>query len=273
MSKSRRNIFFAAGFLAALSGCALVLSEREKKKPVVVEPSWISATGRIEARREAVVRSKVSGRVLEYLKSERDWAKKGDPIVVLDQALERAAVKEAEAEYFRADRRFGRVEALHKEDVVSDQEYDDAQAARRLASARLEKASAILAERTIRAPFSGRILKIYLESGEFIAPGSIEPLFVIGDTRGLRVIAEIDELDIARLKIGSPAEIIPDALPGETFTGTVSRIAGILGRKKLSSEDPRERLDAKVLEAEVELPASERLKPGLSVEVKIKPAA
>ncbi len=273
MSTAKVKIFLAALSLAALSGCALVLAKRDRREPPKAAPAWISATGRVEARREAVVRSKASGRVLEYLKTERDWAKQGEPIVLLDQDLERAAVKEAEAEFFRANQRFKRFAALHEEKVVSDQEYDDAKAADRLASAQLERASAALEERIVRAPFSGRILKTYLESGESIAPGSAEPLFVIGDTRGLRVVAEIDELDIARLAIGSPAEVIPNALSGETFKGKVARIAGILGRKRLSSEDPGERLDAKVLEAEVELPASERLRPGLNVEVRIRPAA
>lgn len=273
MALNKRMVLSTVGLFAVFSGCALVLSEREKNADVPLAPAWISATGRIEARREAVVRSKASGRVVEYLKQEREWAKKGEPVVILDQALERAALKEAEAELFRHAQRFERIEVLHKEDVVSDQEYDDAKAARLLAEARLGKARAVLAERTIRAPFFGRILKTYLESGEFIAPGSAQPLFVIGDTRGLRVIAEIDELDISRLELGSEAEVLPDGLPGESFSGKVTRIAGILGRKNMSSEDPRERLDARVLEAEIELPFSERLKPGLSVEVKIKPRA
>lgn len=236
--------------------------------------SDVAATGRIEARREAAVRSKGQGRVRRLLAREGAWVRAGAPVVLLDDTMEEAARREAQAEVSLALSRLKRVRPLHEKGFASDQELDEADGAFRLARARQDKAWAALEERRVRAPFSGRILKTYFEEGESLpaAPGD-SLLFVIGDTSGLRVRAEIDELDVGRVAPGAPARVAPDALPGEVFEGIVAEVSGMLGRKSLRSEDPRERLDARVLEISIALPPSERLKPGLSVQVKLTPAA
>src|SRR5437588_643734 len=83
--------------------------------------------------------------------------------------------------------------------AASPQELDDVVSARKLAAARLDRAQAALEERTVRAPFAGRILKTHLEAGESAPPGSELALFDIGDTRRLKVVAEVDELDAGRI--------------------------------------------------------------------------
>ncbi|MFA6318178.1 MAG: efflux RND transporter periplasmic adaptor subunit [Elusimicrobiota bacterium] len=268
-----RKALLGAGVLAVLSaaGGTAVWSNREKSARESVLPAMVAATGRIECRKEASVRSKVPGRVKRYAKKEGAWAREGEPVVLLDDGKERAAVGEAEAELFKTGASYKRAKTLFEKGVASAQELDDADAAHRLASARVEKARAALEERTVTAPFEGRVLKTYLEDGETADPYSRQPLFMIGDDRKLRVTAEVDELDIGRLAEGGPAQVLPDAYPGEVFPGRVARVGRMLGRKSLSSEDPAERMDAKVLEVEVELEPSERLKRGLSVQVRIQP--
>ncbi|MBI4679503.1 MAG: efflux RND transporter periplasmic adaptor subunit [Elusimicrobia bacterium] len=258
--------------LATASAAGAVMGWKNKEKspqPSVAATSMIAATGTIQCRKEASVRSKVHGLVKRYAKKEGDWAKEGSAVAVLDDNKERAAVGEAEAELFKTSAALKRVRTLHEKGVASAQELDDADAAHRLASARVEKAAAALDERTVRAPFDGRILKTYLEAGETADPASARPLFVIGDDRMLKVTAEVDELDIGRLSEGLPAEVLPDAYPGESFQAKVTKVGRMLGRKTISSENPAERMDAKVLEVEVELKFSEKLKRGLSVQVKI----
>lgn len=230
----------------------------------------ISATGKIEALKEASIRAKGGGRILKWLKTEGEWAKEGELVLKLDQDAEKAALLEAEAEVFQTESRLKRIKILHAQKVASDQEADDAEGAFRLARARKEKASAALAERNLRAPFSGKILKTYLEPGESIEARGESPLFVIGDIRTLRVRAEIDELDIERIAAGNPAVILPDAYPGREVPGKVASMSGILGRRRLRSDDPKERLDGKVLEVLIELQTGEGLRPGLSAEVRIK---
>lgn len=272
----KKMLLFASG-LVLLCGSALVWSDLDRPRaeaPAAVPgPAFVSATGRVESRSEAVVRAKGAGRLVRYMKREGDWAAEGAVVAVLDQDMEAAALREAQAELFQCESRFRRTKVLHDQKVAADQEFDDADGAYRLALARRDKAQAALDERTLRAPFAGRILKTYLEEGESIDARTADtPLFVIGDTRGLRVRAEVDEQDIGRLAAGGSAQVRADAFPGEVFAGKVSSVSGILGRKKLRSDDPRERMDAKVLEVMIDLPASDRLRPGITVEVKIEAA-
>lgn len=242
----------------------------QEEGSVYASSSEVAATGRVEARREAKVCAKGAGRVLKYLKNEGDWVEEGSVVVLLDQGQERGAFSEADAELTHKSAFYKRLSRLHEERAVSDQEFEDARAGYELAKARREKAQAALDERVLRAPFSGKVLKTYLEAGESLPnPPADAPLFAIGDTRALKVRAEIDELDISRVVSGSPVRVYPDAYPDEVYLGKVARLSGMLGRKNMRSDDPRERMDAKVLEVEIELAASERLKPGSSVQVKI----
>jgi RND family efflux transporter MFP subunit len=272
-----KKILMYALALIVLCGSGLVWSELQKpreKAPAQNAAEFVSATGRVESRSEAVVRAKGAGRIVKYLKHEGDWAESGAVVVLLDQDMESAALREAQAQLFQSESVFRRTKVLHDEKVAADQEFDDADGAYRLALARRDKAQAALDERTIRAPFAGRILKTYLEEGESIDARTADtPLFVIGDTRALRVRAEVDEQDIGRLSAGGEARVSADAFPGEVFPGKVASVSGIIGRKKLRSDDPRERMDAKVLEVMIDLPASSRLRPGITVEVKIDAGA
>ncbi|MBI5211064.1 MAG: efflux RND transporter periplasmic adaptor subunit [Elusimicrobia bacterium] len=231
----------------------------------------IAATGRIECRKEASVRAKSPGRVVRYAKKEGEWAQEGSAVVLTDDGIERAALREAEAELFKTEAAFRRLKPLAAKGVASAQELDDADAGHRLALARVERAKAALEERVVRAPFAGRILKTYLEAGETANPLAVSPLFVIGDDRTLRVTAEVDELDVSRVAEGLAAVVIPDAYPGESFPGKVVKVGRMLGRKTIASDNPAERMDAKVLEVEVELAPSEKLKRGLGAQVRILP--
>jgi RND family efflux transporter MFP subunit len=236
-------------------------------------PRQVAATGRIEAWREATVRFKSPGRVVRYLRAQGEWARAGEPVVELDQDVEKAALAEAEAELFQSEARQQRFAKLRGTPAVSDQELDDVEAAWRLAQARRDRAKAALEERTVRAPFAGTILKTYLEAGESSGAGMESPLFVIGDTRRLKIVAEVDELDVGGVSTGLAATVVPDALPDLEITGKVVKVSGVLGRKNVRSDDPRERLDGKVLEIEIEVAADPRLKPGMTVQARLSPVS
>jgi RND family efflux transporter MFP subunit len=262
---------FAMKKLLRLS--SLLLAAPLLAAPPAPGPRRVAATGRIEAWREATVRFKSPGRVVRYVRAQGEWAKAGEPVVVLDQDVEKAALAEAEAELFQAEARQQRFAKLRGTTAVSDQELDDVEAAWRLAKARRDRAMAALEERTIRAPFSGRILKTYLEAGESAGAGMDSPLFVIGDTRKLKVVAEVDELDVGGMAPGLAAQIVPDALPELEIPGKVVKVSGVLGRKNVRSDDPRQRLDGKVLEIEIELASDPRLKPGMTVQARLLPGS
>jgi HlyD family secretion protein len=80
-----------------------------------------------------------------------------------------------------------------------------------------------------------------------------KPIVTMADASALRVRAEVDERDIGRVSIGGAARILSDAFPGRVFEGKVSRMEGLMGRKKVRTGDPAEKSDRDVLEALVDL--------------------
>jgi HlyD family secretion protein len=148
-----------------------------------------------------------------------------------------------------------------------------AQANLGLAHADLEEQRALFAKTQLRSPIDGVVLRRYLQSGEVVSIQPPTPILEVGDTRRLRVRAEIDETDIARVAVGQRVSIAADAYPSQRFGGTISRLSQRLGRKTIHTDDPSEKLDAKILEALIDLDAEVRLTVGLRVDVLVEPSS
>ena len=146
-----------------------------------------------------------------------------------------------------------------------------AQANLALARANLEERRALFTKTQLRSPIVGEVLRRYLRSGEVISIQPPTPILEVGDTSRLRVRAEIDETDIARVATGRHVRVTADAYPSRRFGGTVTRISQRLGRKTVYTENPSEKLDTKILEALIDLDATVRLPIGLRVDVIIEP--
>lgn len=176
----------------------------------------------------------------------------------LDQVKQEYAVAQARLATVRE--RLALINAPAREDEVSR-----AKANLALAKAKLEEARAIYEKSFVRAPIAGRILRRYKKPGE-VLPELVEtPIVSLGDTSILRVRAEVDERDVARLKAGFPAYVTADAFGSRKFKGQVVRIGQQLGRKGIRTDEPTERLDTKVLETLIELDPDTPLIPGLRV--------
>jgi HlyD family secretion protein len=86
-----------------------------------------------------------------------------------------------------------------------------------------------LSETQVRAPFSGTVSKRYIEVGDLVtalstfSPGTA--IVRIEDRSKMRVMLEMNEIDVARITEGMKAKIDIDAIPGKTLTGTVAKIA------------------------------------------------
>jgi multidrug resistance efflux pump len=88
--------------------------------------------------------------------------------------------------------------------------------------AQIAEADANLAERRIVAPADGTVLSRPVEVGDIVSPGS--PVFVMVDMNRLYVKVYIPEPDIAKLKLGDPADVSVDAFPGRTFPARITKI-------------------------------------------------
>ena len=218
----------------------------------------------------------------------------------------RAAVEEARAVREHAEAAYQRAKRLQERGILSRQELDLAErewrtaharweAARQqyarllagsrpeeiaaaeaevhLARARVREAEAHYENTRLRAPRDGIILRCFMRAGEVVRPETLgQPVLSMADDSRLRVRAEVDETDVAKIRLGAPAFITADAYRGETFTGRVIKIGAAVGRKTMMSDDPAEKRDREVLETWVELDPSARgrLVIGLRVDVIIE---
>jgi ABC exporter DevB family membrane fusion protein len=135
------------------------------------------------------------------------------------------------------------------------------------AVAERDRAQALFEKSQVRSPIDGIVLKRDLREGETVVALSPLPLARVGDTRQLHVRADIDELDINRVRVGQSAEIRSNAFPQKRFTGRVIRVSQRMGRRNLSSGDPAEKQDAKILETIILLDGQPALPVGLRVDV------
>lgn len=136
--------------------------------------------------------------------------------------------------------------------------------------AALARAEALYAKTLIRSPVDGIVLRRELREGETVVALNPIPLAHIGDMRKLYVRADIDELDISRVRLGQKATVSSDAWPGHRYAGELVRLSRRMGKRSAVSDDPKEKRDAKVLEALIALEGQPPLPVGLRVDVQIE---
>lgn len=131
----------------------------------------------------------------------------------------------------------------------------------------LSLAEEALQKARIRAPFDGSILNVFAREGETAAPGPQAPLVVFGDLSKMRVRAEVEERDVAKVRVGQKVVVKADAYPGQDFEGVVTDISGALGSPQIATRGPRRPTDVDVLEVMVSLDGTPPLLTGMRVDV------
>ena len=212
----------------------------------------LNASGYVVAQRKAAVSSKSTGR-LEYLGVEEgSRVKKGqvlaslenkDLIAARNQAMARvkeaqAGLVSAQAELHDAELQYQRTKTLVRQDLISRQDYDiaearykkaqagvaSAQAAIRTAQAGQAEAQAALEYSYIRSPFDGVVTTKYADVGEVVAPfgaaaNARAAVVTLADMDSLMVEADVAESNLDKVYQGQPAEISLDAIPDRRFPG------------------------------------------------------
>ena len=145
-----------------------------------------------------------------------------------------------------ADAAAARYEAL----VHGTRREDIAAAAAALDAARAERdgAKVALDQTVLRAPHDGVILRRLAEVGALVTTMAPMPVVSMADVSRLELRAEIDEADIAAIAVGKGATATADAFGDREFPVRITRITRELGRKTVRDDDPRARVDTRVLE-------------------------
>ncbi len=190
------------------------------------------------------------------------WRSSGAPAAALTNA--RAALVRAQDELARRQAQLRTV--LATAPLPSPLEGQVASARGDLAFARVN-----LEKLKVRAPIDGTVLQVNINPGELAAPSAQQPLLLIANLSTLNVRAELDERDVAEIKIGQAAQVRAAAFPGKEFTGTVASIAPLVEPSKLGSRGPGNRADVDAVEVVVKLAQPGPLTTGMKVDVYFTP--
>ncbi|MFQ5878125.1 MAG: efflux RND transporter periplasmic adaptor subunit, partial [Acidobacteriota bacterium] len=223
----------AGGALAEEPPASPVLYTEARERSV---QGMVRLPGSVESRTVSLVASEVEGLVESLPAREGDRVHRGDPLATLrTTSLElrlrasRAELKEAESRMKLAEANLVRARELHGEQVLSQQELDDARYEFDAWRGRVERLEAEIQQiendldrSTIRAPFHGTVVSERTEVGEWIAVGGPVVEMVSLDVLEIRI--EVPERYFARLTPGSRTEVSFEALPDYTARGRVSAI-------------------------------------------------
>lgn len=238
----------------------------------------VPASGEVLPLLNSVVKSEISGRIIDILVIEGETVERGQVLLELDRTSPETRLRETErnleAERLRLEksqRNYTRLKELYDREFVGEQEYLDAETDLSLAKlnleiaqTRLEDAAEDLSKTTIRAPHDGVITLLDVVDGQVISGATSvsngTDLLTIAQLDELYMEASINEVDVEKLELGQSASLRFDAIPDFEVEGEISVIA------------PSARRDGDVRVFPVEVifeVADNRVRPGISATVEI----
>jgi RND family efflux transporter MFP subunit len=187
----------------------------------------VSATGTISPVNKVDVSSKVNGLILEMRTVENALVAEGDVLVVLDDSAIRAQVAQAQARLDNAQVDYARKLKLADIGAIALSDLDLAKMDYEVAQASYDTVAADLADTTIRAPLTGRVIGKPIPAGQTVAPGISNPMVIltIADMSKMQIETKVDESDIGNVKEGQKTVFTVDAYPEKNFSGVVSLIS------------------------------------------------
>jgi HlyD family secretion protein len=219
----------------------------------------ILASGALTYESQVTLTPEISGRVKEILVEEGDVVKTGQMLLRLDPEAARADIAQIEAalrqsalniERLTVNRdaqvvKWKRNELLKEKGLIDASKFDDFVTQKDMADvelrasreeykqteARLAQARERLAKTETRSPISGKVTAIFIKVGETAIPSATgssiagSTLMQVADTTSVYAEINIDETDVARVKVGAEAKIVPAAFPDKSMLGKVEHVA------------------------------------------------
>ena len=199
-----------------------------------------TAIGTVLALRSISLRNELAGTVRHVRLTPGQIVDEGTVLVALDVSVEEAELKALEAQAALAQTLLGRTERMAQRQAASQMELDNARAERDVALAQIARTKAIIARKTIRAPFRARVGIADVHVGQFLETGT-----QLTTLQGVDAAANVD-FDVAQsvaatLRVGQPVQVFgaSDATP------ITARIAAIDARVDPSTRNAviRARID------------------------------
>jgi HlyD family secretion protein len=219
----------------------------------------VTASGQVRPQTKVDVASDITGKIVQLAVREGQTVTKGQFLLEIDAQQAEAAVERANAGLQSAkaseiqarvnmnnsQRSYERSADIKKKnpELVSDEQLDQLRTAAEVAKAvheasthqvgqaeaSLKDARQALGKTKIYAPMAGRVTRLNVEQGETAIMGTLNKdaatLLTISDMSVLETRVKVDETDVARIKVGDPAQVEIDAFPDTTFSGKVTKIS------------------------------------------------
>jgi HlyD family secretion protein len=296
---------------AVVVGATIGIVQSQKAKGIRVRTAkverknlvqLVTANGTVEAKTKVELSANVMGQITKLNVEEGDRVKKGDLLLVIDQARYAAAVASARSNLqalqaqslgvreaaAQAKRDWDNSRAQYHDGILATADLDRAKsqydqavanvqrAERQVEQARADLASAqdALDKTEIRAPMDGIVTRRNIEQGEVVVTGTMNNpgtvLMTISDMSTVQAVLEVDQTDVPELRIGQKAAVRIDAFPDQTFPGEVAEIGSspIQGTSALGGAATGTDYEVKV----TLLKHPERIRPGLTVTADITTA-
>lgn len=210
----------------------------------------VTAVGSMRAYRGVDVTTEVAGLVRTVNFKSGDDARNGAVLVELNSDSDIAQLHALQAAADLSLTTYNRDKMQFDAEAISQATLDSDAADLKNRRAQAEAQAALVAKKTLRAPFAGRLGITTLNPGQYLNPG--DKVVTLQDIDPILVDFRVPQRELGRIATGQTVHVTADAFPGETFEGKVTAI------------DPRVDTASRNFQVEASITnSSRRLLPGM----------
>lgn len=220
LSNNKKKNQAKTDFVAQGNG-AIAVNVGDAKK--TVPELDFNANGTFAANQELMFSAENSGRVTKIFVEEGSRVSIGTVLARIDAEILNTDRETAEATYQNAAKDLARYESSFKTGGVTQQQVDQARLSAENAKLKLQQQQRKLNDANIRSSINGIVNKKLIEVGAYVAPGT--QLFELVDISKLKLKVNVNENQVANLKIGNKVAIQSSVFPNEKFSGKITFIA------------------------------------------------
>ncbi len=185
-------------------------------------PRYAPGIGSLVAVHQVTINPEVAGRVTNIFFQPGTMVKAGDPLVQLNDAPDRGDLANYQAQARLAAISLQRSQSLRKNDFASQETVDQNQSQLAQMDAMIQKTDAIIAQKLIRAPFSGQLGVRQIDLGQYLTAGA--PIVTLTDLSTLYVNFTLASHLRPEISVGQRVNVTADAFPGRVFDAKVTTI-------------------------------------------------
>ena len=191
-----------------------------------VQPqSWtrsLVAVGSLAAVQGVTLAAEAPGKIVAIAFQAGSNVRAGDLLVRQDTSVEEAQLPGAEANEVLAKANLTRAAALVQDQAIAQAEYDSALATHSEAMAEVARLRAVIAKKTVRAPFAGRLGIRLINLGQMLKEG--DPIVSLQSVDPIFADFTLPQQTLALLRTGLDVAVTTDAYPGEIFPGKLTAL-------------------------------------------------